>query len=175
VLPATAPLLPFAKRLDVIAWPITVMNELLMDDDAIRQADSRWIESLPHRPPMRLLEVVVEVVPGERALARRVAHPGDFYFDGHFPDCPVVPAIILIELVAQTGGIAAAAAEGGICTRQLRVAAIGPFRFPAAAGPGAIMEATARVTGRFGQFCKIDGNVTADGVLVASGTLTLAG
>ena len=124
---------------------------------------------------MRLLEVVVEVVPGERAVARRVAHPGDFYFDGHFPGCPVVPAIILIELLAQTGGIAAAAVEGGMGTRQLRVAAIGPFRFPAAASPGAGLEATARVTGRFGQLHKIEGDVTADGVLVASGTLTLTG
>jgi 3-hydroxyacyl-[acyl-carrier-protein] dehydratase len=124
---------------------------------------------------MRLLEVVVDVVPGERAVGRRVADPNDFYFQGHFPGSPVVPAIILIEMLAQTGGIAAAAAEGDIGTRQLRVAAVGPFRFPAAAGPGVTLEATARVAGRIGRLCKIEGDVTADGRLVASGSLTLAG
>ena len=57
---------------------------------------------------------------------------------------------------------------------QLRVAAIGPFKFPAAAGPGATLEARARVAGRMGGLFKIEGTVTADGVLVASGSLTLA-
>jgi 3-hydroxyacyl-[acyl-carrier-protein] dehydratase len=146
-----------------------------MATDATRQPDSLWIERLPHRPPMRLLETIVEVVPGERAIARRVARAGDFYFDGHFPEHPVIPAIVLIELVAQTGGVAAASAEGETGTSQLRVAAVDAFRFPAAAGPGVTLEARARVAGRFGRLCKIEGEVTADGVLVASGTVTLAG
>jgi hypothetical protein len=58
---------------------------------------------------------------------------------------------------------------------QLRVAAIGPFKFPAAAGVNAMLEARARVAGRMGGLIKIEGTVTADGTLVASGSLTLAG
>ena len=123
---------------------------------------------------MRLLQVIVDVVPGQSAVGRRVTASSDFYFDGHFPSEPVVPAIILIELLAQTGGIAAAVGEheGG---HPLRVAAVGPFRFPAAAGPGVTLEATARVTRRFGRLCRIEGHVTADGQLVATGSVTLAG
>jgi len=136
-----------------------------------------WIECLPHRPPMRLLEEVVDVRGGERATGRRVAGPDDFYFHGHFPDHPVVPAVILVELLAQTGGIAVAAPKTGdpVRTLQLRIAAIGSFKFPAAAGPGATLEARARVAGRIGSLFKIEGEVTADGLLVASGSLTLAG
>ena len=135
----------------------------------------QWIDYLPHRPPMRLVQEVVEVVPGKRAVGRRVALPDDFYFDGHFPESALVPAIILIEMLAQAGGIAVASADAEMMARQLRVAAIGSFRFPAAAGPGATLEATARVAGRYGRLCKIEGDVTADGVLVASGSMTLAG
>src|SRR5436190_16399902 len=120
-----------------------------------------WIDSLPHRPPMRLLQEVVDVVCGERATGRRVASPDDFFFQGHFPDQPVVPAVILVELIAQTGGIAVASPRPGeaVAIRQLRVAALGPFKFPAAAGPGATLEARARVAGRFGAFFKIEGEV----------------
>jgi 3-hydroxyacyl-[acyl-carrier-protein] dehydratase len=124
---------------------------------------------------MRLLEEVDDVVPGQRAVGRRVADPTDFYFQGHFPGQPVVPAIILIEMLAQTGGIAAAApAEGAGPPRQLRVAAVGPFKFPSAAGSGAVLEARARVAGRLGGLFKIEGDVTADGIVVAVGSLTLA-
>jgi len=135
-----------------------------------------WIECLPHQPPMRLLEDVVDVKHGESATGRRLTRPDDFYFQGHFPGDPVVPAIILVELLAQTGGIAAAAPSPGDppSTLQLRVAAIGPFKFPAAAGAGMTLEARARVAGRIGGLFKIEGTVTADGVLVAVGSLTLA-
>ena len=137
----------------------------------------RWIDQLPHQPPMRLIEQVRDVIPGQRATGSRTTEPGDFYFQGHFPGQPIVPAVILIEMLAQTGGIAAASQPDGTSNTplQLRVAAVGPFKFPAAAGPGELLEAHARVAGRLGGMIKIEGEITADGRIVGTGSLTLAG
>jgi 3-hydroxyacyl-[acyl-carrier-protein] dehydratase len=125
---------------------------------------------------MRLVEEIVEIVPGQRAITRRTARPEDWFFDGHFPGQPVIPAIALVELLAQTGGLAAGAPGPGVEPRplQLRVAALGPFKFPAGAGPGVTLEADARVVGAIGGLYKIEGQVRADSTIVATGSLTLA-
>ncbi|WP_396624317.1 3-hydroxyacyl-ACP dehydratase FabZ family protein [Luteitalea sp.] len=135
-----------------------------------------YLSLLPHTPPMRLVEEVVSVDPGQQAVARRVTRPDDFFFQGHFPGQPVVPAIVLIELLAQTGGLAAGTPRPGEPhqPRALRVAAVDGFRFPAGCGAGVTLEATAKVAGRMGGLFKIEGTVTADGTLVARGALTLA-
>jgi 3-hydroxyacyl-[acyl-carrier-protein] dehydratase len=125
---------------------------------------------------MRLVEQIVELVPGSEARCRRRTSLSDFYFQGHFPGQPVVPAVVLVELVAQTGGLAAGArdATSAEMPMQLRVAALGPFKFPAAAGPDMELEAHVRVIGRMGGLVKVEGEVTADGRLVAVGAITLA-
>jgi len=128
---------------------------------------------LPHHPPMRLVEHVVEVIPGRLARATRIAHPDDWYFDGHFPSNPVVPAIALVELLAQTGGLAIAPAEDSGLS-ALRLASLNDFKFPSAARPGVLLQATAEIVGRLGGLFKITGTVTADGTVVATGNLTLA-
>ena len=132
------------------------------------------VARLPHQPPMRLVEEVVELTPGMLARARRVARADDWFFDGHFPGQPVIPAIVLVELLAQTGGLAAAPDPLPPGRLSMRVAALNDFKFPDGAGPGAVLEVTARVAGRMGRLTKIEGQVTADGRVVASGAITLA-
>lgn len=135
-----------------------------------------YLALLPHTPPMRLVEEVVAIEPGRHAVCRRLTRLEDFYFQGHFPGQPVVPAIVLIELIAQAGGLAAGTPRPGEphVPRALRVAAVDGFRFPAGCGAGVQLVATAHVVGRMGGLFKIEGTVDADGVLVARGSVTLA-
>ena len=133
------------------------------------------VDMLPHRPPMRLVDEIADLVAGRSARGLRVARPEDWYFQGHFPGDPVVPAIVLIELLAQTGGLAAASdGERAGSEAMLRVAAIGAFKFPAGARPNQLLDARARIVGRMGGLIRIEGEVLADGVRVAVGSLTLA-
>ena len=62
------------------------------------------IESLlPHREPFLFVDEIIEA-DREKIIARRVFAENEFFFKGHFPEYPVVPGVILIEAMAQSGG-----------------------------------------------------------------------
>ena len=64
------------------------------------------MEILPHRQPFLLIDTVEEVEPGVRAVAKKNVTFNEPYFAGHFPENPVMPGVLIIEALAQTGAVA---------------------------------------------------------------------
>ena len=65
----------------------------------------RIIEMIPHRYPILLVDRVLEIEPGERAIALKNVTMNEPHFQGHFPGHPVMPGVLAIEAMAQTATI----------------------------------------------------------------------
>ena len=63
------------------------------------------MEILPHRSPFLLIDTVEELVPGERIVGKKCVTFNEPFFTGHFPGNPVMPGVLIIEALAQTGAV----------------------------------------------------------------------
>ena len=71
----------------------------LMDQEKIK-------EIIPHRDPFLLIDTIEEMEPGKRVVATKLMKPDEFWFKGHFPNYPVVPGVLMLEMMAQAGAVA---------------------------------------------------------------------
>ncbi len=62
---------------------------------------------LPHRYPFLLVDRVLEIIPGERIVALKNVTINEPFFQGHFPKSPIMPGVLIIEAMAQAGGVLA--------------------------------------------------------------------
>ena len=128
---------------------------------------------LPHREPFLLIDEVVELELGVRAVARKTVRADEWYLAGHFPGRPIMPGVLIVEAMAQTGAVAVLSEEENR-GRLALFAGIDDVRFKRLVQPGDELELTCvleRIRGPIGK-----GRATAHvaGELAARGTLTFA-
>ena len=98
------------------------------------------IESiLPHRPPFFLIDEVLELTPGIGAVARKHVREDEWYLAGHFPGRPVMPGVLIVEALAQTGAVAVLSEEANR-GRLALFAGIDDCRFKRIVEPGDTLE-----------------------------------
>ena len=128
---------------------------------------------LPHREPFLLVDEVVELEPGARVVARKTVRPDEWYLSGHFPGRPIMPGVLIVEAMAQTGAVAVLSEEANR-GRMALFAGIDDVRFKRLLEPGDELELTCELERVRGPIGKGRATAKVDGELAARGVLTFA-
>ena len=131
---------------------------------------------LPHRYPFLLVDRILECEPGVRAVGLKNLSVNEHFFQGHFPEVPVMPGVLQIEAMAQVGGILMASVAGTDMKDKVAVlASIDKVKLRRAVVPGdqLVME-TKLVRMRGSSFGEVEARATVDGKLAAEAQIRFA-
>jgi len=130
------------------------------------------MELLAHRYPFLLIDRVMEVIPGDKITALKNVTINEPFFQGHFPGRPIMPGVLIIEAMAQVGGILAYL-TGSVEQRNRLIYFMGMdkvrFRKPVVPGDQIIFEA--KIIKFRSTVAKMSGTATVDNQLVAGAEL----
>lgn len=128
-------------------------------------------EIIPHRPPFLLVDKILEVEPGKRAVGLKNVTMNEPFFVGHFPGYPVMPGVLIVEALAQVGSVAMLVVEENRGKLGF-FAGIDEFRFRGQVKPGDILTLEVEITrlkgpiGKGRAVAKVGDNVVAEGELM---------
>lgn len=129
------------------------------------------LERLPHRYPFLFVDKVLELEAGVHGVGIKNITYNEPYFAGHFPEEPLVPGVLLIEMIAQMGAIVAQSVEGGSKDKVGYFAQVKNFKFVNKAVPGEQLRIEVNNSIVFGNYLEIDGIITKEAAVVAKGKL----
>jgi len=127
---------------------------------------------LPHRYPFLLIDRVIEIKPGDRIMALKNVTMNEPYFQGHFPGQPVMPGVLIIEAMAQAGGILAyESGSAGNHGQLIYFMGMDKVRFRKPVVPGDQLIFEAKIIKMRTKVAKMTGTATVDNQLVAEAEL----
>ena len=127
---------------------------------------------LPHRHPFLLVDRVVELEPGKRAVALKAVTANEPQFTGHFPGRPIMPGVLMVEALAQTAGIAVLTLDEYRGKLGL-FAGIDDCRFKRMVVPGDTLRLEVTVEKLRGMFGRVRASATVDGEVAVEATLSI--
>ena len=129
--------------------------------------------TIPHRFPFLLVDRVLESEPGKRIVAEKNVTVNEWFFQGHFPDFPIMPGVLIIEALAQAGAVLLLSDES-VKGQIPLFAGIDKCRFRAPVTPGDVLRLEVEFTARRGPIGKGNARATVGGKLAAEAELTFA-
>lgn len=131
------------------------------------------MEILPHRHPFLLIDTIEELEPGKRAVGKKCVTFSEPYFVGHFPGNPVMPGVLIIEALAQTGAAAILSLPENR-GKTAYFAGIDKAKFKQMVRPGEVLTLETQIIRTKGPIGVGEAVATVDGKLVAKAELTFA-
>ncbi|HHW09651.1 MAG TPA: 3-hydroxyacyl-ACP dehydratase FabZ [Firmicutes bacterium] len=126
---------------------------------------------LPHRYPMLMVDRILELEPGVKAVAVKNVTINEPFFQGHYPGVPVMPGVLIVEAMAQVGGLALkAGAEGELAGLPL-LTGIDEARFRRRVVPGDQLRVEVEILRRKPSLSKVSARCLVDGEVVAEAML----
>jgi len=126
---------------------------------------------LPHRYPFLLVDAIEEMEPKKRIVGIKNVTANESYFQGHFPGKPVMPGVLIIESMAQTGGVLLLHEIPDRDKKVIYFVAIDNARFRRPVVPGDQLRLELIVHSCRGTFCKLEGRASVNGELAAEATM----
>ena len=128
---------------------------------------------IPQREPFLMIDEVEQYVPGESCVAYKNVNEDEYYFKGHFPGNPIMPGVLIVEALAQTGAVAILSMEENKGKNAL-FGGIDKLRFKRKVVPGDKLKLEVKIIKRKGPIGIGDAIATVNGEIAAKGELTFA-
>ena len=132
------------------------------------------LKNLPHAFPFRMIDRILEIEPGKRVVALKNVSVDEPYFSGHFPDDPIMPGVMILEALAQTGGLAFHSSDESEKEGMPFLAKIDEFRLKGKVIPGDHIFLEAEVQQVFSNLARVKVRARVGEEIVAEGMLILA-
>ncbi len=128
---------------------------------------------IPQREPFLMIDEVENYIPGESATAYKNVDKNEYYFQGHFPGNPIMPGVLMVEALAQTGAIAILSMEENKGKNAL-FGGIDKLKFKKQVLPGDRLKLEVKIIKRKGPVGIGEAIATVDGKVAVKGELTFA-